>query len=107
MPIYEYEPVDWDCAICTGKMELLQGIHEDAIKLCPVCGLEVRRLISRASIQISHQSDPAKAAERGFTTYKRAEKGVYEKIGGEGPDHIADRSGPAPKPTKKIDLDAQ
>jgi putative FmdB family regulatory protein len=41
MPIYEYE-----CASC-GVFEQKQSIKEDALKECPTCKGEVRRLISR------------------------------------------------------------
>jgi hypothetical protein len=55
---------------------------------------------------------PSKASKAGFTTFKRAEKGVWEKVGGEGPDALigskedieAVEAEKAP-PRKVIDLD--
>ena len=88
MPIYEYEPDDRDCLICEGRIEVMQGINDPVLRFCPTCGLEVKRVVSRASFKLNKDQSTEKAAERGFTTYKRAEKGKWEKIGGEGPDMI-------------------
>lgn len=84
MPIYEYEPKDRDCLMCNGRVEVLQGIEEPALDHCPECGLEVRRVISRASIQVNRQLTPEAAAKKGFSTYKRAGKGTWEKVAGPG-----------------------
>lgn len=88
LPIYEYEPDDRECLICDGRTEAIQGINDAPLKFCPTCGLEVRRVISRASFQIQKGVAAEKAADKGFTTYKRAEKGKWEKVGGHGPDMI-------------------
>lgn len=88
MPIYEYEPVDRDCLICNGRVEFMQNISEKPLDYCPTCGLEVRRVVSRASIQLKKGVAADKAAERGFTTFKKVEKGKWERISGEGPDMI-------------------
>ncbi len=86
MPIYEYEANDRDCLICEGRFDVIQEIGEEPLKYCPWCGLEVRRLISRSSVQMKRGVSPDKAAERGFVTFRKTEKGVYEKIAGEGPE---------------------
>lgn len=88
MPIYEYEPDGHDCLICNGRTEVIQKITDEPLQYCPTCGLEVRRVVSRASFKLGIQSSPEKSAQRGFTTFKRVEKGKWEKIGGEGPDMI-------------------
>jgi len=88
MPVYEYEPDDRDCLICEGRFEALQAVTEDALKLCPWCGMEVRRVISRASIRIAGAQNEDKASRKGFTTFRRAETGVWEKVAGEGPDML-------------------
>lgn len=113
MPIYEYEPVDRECFICNGRVEFMQNVSEGPLEYCPTCGLEVRRIVSRASIQIRPGSDPDKAAKRGFTTFKRVEKGKWERIGGEGPDMIVGKKEDVEavetesKPPKKVlDLDS-
>lgn len=111
MPIYEYEPDDRECFICRGKLEVLQSLSEPACSLCPICGLPVKRLISKASVIKSYSVDHQKAGEKGFTTYRKAQQGVYEKIAGEGPELISkskdfdSKSATPKKPKKIIDLD--
>lgn len=112
MPIYEYEPDDRECLICNGRTEVLQNISDEPLKYCPTCGLEVVRVVSRASFQLHRESNADKAAARGFTTFKRVEKGKWERVGGEGPDMIvgtkedmeAVQAEKSP-PKKVIDLD--
>lgn len=111
MPIYEYEPDDRDCLMCEGRIEVIQEISEEPLKYCPQCGLEVCRVVSRASFKISRSSGADKAAERGFSTWKRAEKGKWEKVAGPGADMIVNSPEDfaaieaEKKPTKVLDLD--
>lgn len=89
MPIYEYEPTEHDCLMCSGRVEVLQAIEDPALEFCPTCGLPVRRVISKASIaKHSSRVDYDKAARRGFTTFRRAERGKWERIAGDGVDGI-------------------
>lgn len=88
MPIYEYEPDGHVCLMCDGRVAVLQGIHEEPLRYCPSCGLEVRRVVSGANFRLPKNVTPEKAAERGFTTWRRAEKGKWEKIAGPGVDMI-------------------
>ncbi len=89
MPIYEYEPEGHDCLICNGRTEVFQGINDEPHKYCPTCGLEVRRVISKASFKLKREGAASeKAAAKGFTTFKKVEKGKWERVGGEGPDMI-------------------
>lgn len=41
MPTYEYE-----CESCHHRFERFQRITDEPVKSCPVCGAEVKRLIS-------------------------------------------------------------
>jgi putative FmdB family regulatory protein len=82
MPIYEYEPVDRDCAICNGRVEVMQNLNEEPYKYCPWCGLDVVRVVSRASIKLRGDIDPERAAKKGFSTFRRLEKGKWEKVAG-------------------------
>ncbi len=112
MPLYEYEPIDdWDCHICGGRFEVLQSPNEDALSTCPTCGMPCRRLISKVQVKVAKYHGADKAGDKGFTTYRRAEKGVWERIGGPGvdaivgdPNDIAEVESEK-KPVKKIDLD--
>jgi putative FmdB family regulatory protein len=114
VPVYEYEPDDRHCFMCDGRVAVIQSVHEEPLKYCPHCGLEVRRVISKVAIKIEGQTTDDKAARKGFTTFRKSEKGVWEKIGGEGPDYLvgsqediaaveAEKQGDA----KVIDLDAE
>jgi putative FmdB family regulatory protein len=112
MPIYEYEPEDRDCLMCEGRVDVMQGIEEDPLKFCPSCGLEVRRVVSRASFSMRMAPDATKAGQRGFTTWKKSGPGVWEKLAGPGADIMAGSPEDIQavkdeaKPTKKLDLDA-
>lgn len=88
MPIYEYEPCDRNCLICNGKIEVMQGVNDPPLKHCPYCGLEVKRVVSRASFNLKKDASPEKAAAKGFTTFKKAGDGRWEKMAGDGPDVI-------------------
>lgn len=112
MPLYEYEADGFDCLICGGRFEVIQGIREAALEYCPTCGLEVRRVISRASIKIGGKVDFDRAARKGLTTWRKSGEGSWEKVAGPGvdviqgtPEDIAavEEEG---KPAKKLDLDA-
>lgn len=90
----------------------MQGINDDPLKYCPTCGLEVKRVVSRASFQFQRGTTTENAADKGFTTFKRVEKGKWEKVGGEGPDMIVGTKEDIAaveaekKPSKKVvDLD--
>jgi putative FmdB family regulatory protein len=91
MPIYEYEPVDRECLMCEGKIEALQRVDDPPLRHCPYCGMSIRRLISKAAIKIDKGTSPENAAKRGFSTFRRAGKGVWEKIAG--PDNPAPDDG--------------
>ncbi|HXH61523.1 MAG TPA: zinc ribbon domain-containing protein [Fimbriimonadaceae bacterium] len=88
MPIYEYELLDGECQMCPGRFEVLQGADEEPLVYCPGCGLPCKRVVSRVSFSIGGGPDPEKAAKRGFTTWKRAKKGEWEKVAGPGVDAI-------------------
>lgn len=88
MPIYEYEANEWACAICNGRFDALQSIEDEPLKYCPTCGQEVVKVISKATIKIAKFHGHEHAGKKGFTTYKRSEEGVWEKIAGEGVDAI-------------------
>lgn len=76
--------------MCDGRVAAIQGVNEDPLKFCPHCGMEVRRVISRATFKLAGEA-PAldKAGKKGFTTFRRAEKGVWERVDGVGPDYIS------------------
>ena len=70
--------------MCHGRVEVMQGINDAPLKNCPTCGLEVKRLISRPAFKIDNGVSADKAAEKGFSTFRKVGHGQYEKIAGEG-----------------------
>jgi putative FmdB family regulatory protein len=44
MPTYEYK-----CLECSNLFEVFQSMNAEAVKICPKCGGEVKRLISAGS----------------------------------------------------------
>ncbi len=109
MPIYEYEPLE-PCALCEGRFEVLQSISEDALTQCPHCPRACRRVVSSAAFRTSGDLNYDRAAKKGFTTYKKAGEGTWEKVAGSGLDVIqgsaqdiaAAKAEKAQKPAKKL-----
>ena len=90
MPIYEYRGSGEDrCALCRDGFEVMQKVSDPRLERCPQCGSPVERLISAPSIGKSGPAlDRSNLEKHGFTQYKRAGSGVYEKTAGKGPDVI-------------------
>ena len=112
MPIYEYEPTEHDCLICSNRFEVIQGIDEPTLAYCPTCGMPCKRVVSRVSFKLAACVNPDKAAKKGLTTWRRADKGRWEKVAGPGvdviegrPEDIAAVESEKAKP-KKVDLDS-
>ena len=92
MPIYEYIAESAaGCAHCTHGFDALQKIADAPLTQCPHCGGAVRRKLSAPSVAIggAHLVTEKHAAKHGFTQYRRAGGGVYEKTAGEGPKYIS------------------
>ncbi|MBN1423958.1 zinc ribbon domain-containing protein [Candidatus Fermentibacteria bacterium] len=52
MPTYEYE-----CTVCGHRFEQRQGMTDAPLSVCPVCGKEVRRIISGGGGILFGQAD--------------------------------------------------
>ena len=89
MPIYEYEHIDEKHPGCVEVVEVIQPMSDDALSACPECGKPVKRVISRASFIMGINLSPESTSKQGFTTYRKSDKGTYEKAGGEGPDTLS------------------
>lgn len=91
MPIYQYALDDGQtCDQCPGRFDELQKIADPKLTQCPRCQKPVHREICAPAI-MGNGSRPPQASEierAGFTQYKKAGKGVYEKTAGKGPDTI-------------------
>ncbi|HSX58802.1 MAG TPA: zinc ribbon domain-containing protein [Tahibacter sp.] len=91
MPIYEYIAQDRGCPRCEAGFDLLRKLSDADVVACPDCGAPVQRRISAPNTIIgnSHLTSEGHAAKHGFTQYRRAGGGVYEKTAGKGPDFIS------------------
>lgn len=92
MPIYEFQVIgEQHCDYCAHGFELLRKISDPELTKCPRCDAPVVRKISAPNIGGSGPSlGTAEIEKHGFTQYKRAGKGVYEKTAGKGPGVISD-----------------
>ena len=91
MPIYEYRPVEEACDHCRGGFEVLQKMGEASLGRCPECGRPCERVISAPNVQSGsgHVLKDSHFSNRGFTQYRKVDKGKYEKTAGPGPDKIS------------------
>ncbi len=91
MPIYEYAADGKGCAHCTAHFDVLQKLSEPALAQCPQCNGPIKRIISAPAVAAgqSHVLKESHIAKHGFTQYRRAGKGVYEKTAGKGPQFIS------------------
>ncbi len=92
MPIYEYRCDNRDCTAFDQRWDKLQKLGDTSEVPCPVCGVTGQRVISAPAVAMggAHHLKEKHFAEKGFTQYKRLEKGVYEKTAGKGPAIISD-----------------
>lgn len=91
MPIYQYVADPPACATCEEGIEILQKLSDPALAACPDCGTPVHRVISAPCVVsgTAHLAKESHIEKHGFTQYKRAGKGVYEKTAGKGPAFIS------------------
>ncbi len=92
MPIFEYRCDNPDCTAQGRHYDRLQRLGDDSAAECPDCGQPGTRQISAPAIAMgsAHTMKESHFSNRGFTQYKRLEKGVYEKTAGKGPAIISD-----------------
>ncbi len=93
MPTYTYEPAtDRHCRYCLGGFERRQKVNDDRLAACPECGEPVKRVISAPALaRPTPNIDEKNIGDKGFTQYRKLEKGVYEKTVGKGPDILMDK----------------
>jgi putative FmdB family regulatory protein len=86
MPLYEYAPDSGSCEVCRGRFEVLQTMDAPPLAQCPQCGAACHRVLSTFAPQSgkSHLLSPQNLAAKGFTQYRKAGDGVYEKTAGSG-----------------------
>jgi len=92
MPFYEYVKESEDgCKHCSQPFTLLQRLSDPALTHCPECGQAVRKLISPPNVVAgqAHRLKESNIEKAGFTQYRKAGDGVYEKTAGKGPGVIS------------------
>lgn len=92
MPVYVYQASgEAACPQCREPFEVRQRIDDPRLECCPSCNAAVRRVITPPAITTPGPDMGAKNLEQhGFTQYRRAGKGVYEKTAGKGPGLLTD-----------------
>lgn len=95
MPTYEYRPLE-PCTRCGDVLEVFGPVSLSDLKQCPECLRPVERLLSASSVAIgsAHLQQEAHFSKKGFTQYRKVEKGIYEKTAGSGPAVIKDDGKP-------------
>lgn len=95
MPIYTYQADNTDpCAYCAEPFEVMQKMDAERLQRCPECGGALRRVITPPNLAAAAPNLSAdNIGKKGFTQYRKLEKGVYEKTAGQGPDIISDKGG--------------
>lgn len=109
MPIYEYQVKEGleGCSHCRRPFSVLQSMKEEPLQACEKCGSPIRRIVSRPVMKVASTLTPEQAAAHGFTTFKKAGKGTWEKAAGPGVDAIVGDPSTvsSPSPSKVYDLD--
>jgi putative FmdB family regulatory protein len=74
MPIYEYQAVNPDraCPKCREAFEILQGVSESPLSICPECGRKVKRVISWCHSAVTETSEQALGVETKIKDYEQA-----------------------------------
>ena len=91
MPIYEYAAIDKGCDHCEAHFDVRQKLAEAQLAVCPKCGAPVHRVMSAPNVAVggAHLIKESHVEKHGFTQYRRAGGGVYEKTAGKGPKYIS------------------
>jgi putative FmdB family regulatory protein len=87
MPIYEYEHDGQSGPQCPARFEVLQRLDDPPLAQCPDCGGACHRVFSSFATTSGRKDllKPAHLEKHGFTQYRRAGGGYYEKTCGQGP----------------------
>ncbi len=84
MPVYEYQARNAEegagCEVCKEPFEVVQKIADEPLRVCPKCGVPLRKLIPHVSLGRSRSGLDDRAKAAGFTKLKKISKGEYEKI---------------------------
>ena len=81
MPTYEYQAKDriHSCPSCADVFEVMQGMADTPLQVCPKCGAPVKKLISAPAVGRSQSGFDERAKRGGFHKLERLGQGEYEK----------------------------
>ena len=80
MPIYVYEPVEGECHICHGRLELRRPVSRPKLEQCPLCKKPVKQVIEGfTSPKLMKPVSVSDAKKAGFAVYRKLGKGEYER----------------------------
>ena len=90
MPIYEYQSDGKGCEHCRNRFEVLQRMDEPPLAQCPECQEPCHRVLSAFAVTQGTRGmlSPKNLEQHGFTQYRKAGGGYYEKTCGKGPRTI-------------------
>lgn len=92
MPFYEYIAIsEPGCENCRQPFTLLRRLSDPEIEVCPACATPVRKILSPPNVVSgqAHKLKESSIEKAGFTQYRKAGKGIYEKTAGKGPGVIS------------------
>lgn len=91
MPLYQYDHDSKPPKGCQERFEVLEGLNAPPLKKCPECGKPCHRIFSPFSAikSVRGTLSTKNLARHGFTQYKKAGGGHYEKTCGDGPNVIS------------------
>jgi putative FmdB family regulatory protein len=95
MPTYEYE-----CKTCTHTFEAVQSMSDDALKDCPECGKEIRRIIGGGMGIIFKGSGFYVTDNRGDSSGKKSGNGEGSNSTGSGASESKDKGAKTEAPKK-------
>lgn len=91
MPIYEYAHTAGTGPQCNHRFEVFQRMADEKLTECPTCKLPCERQISAVALGGKFSTSDSAVANSGFTKYKKAGDGVYERTVGTGGPEILHR----------------
>lgn len=91
MPIYEYAHTSGAGPQCGERFEVFQRMADDKLTACPVCHKACERQISAVALGGKYSTSDSAIKNSGFTKYKKAGDGVYERTAGTGGPEILHR----------------
>jgi putative FmdB family regulatory protein len=86
MPIYTYRSqiVEKGCAYCREEFETLQKIREEALKVCPECGVPVVRIMHGATAMQDKSTKTILSDDNlrkhGFKKLVKGNRGTYDEV---------------------------